>query len=380
MSPIEVFGVEHCDLTVNGLARSSASTQPPSPSPTQRVHDMIFGAWGTQAIYVAAKLGIPDLLAGGPRTSAELAEATAAHAPSLRRLMRFLTALGVCAQVGEESFELTAIGELLRSGVPSSARSMAIWYCEQFWPAWGQLLESVRTGRTGFDLATGKLGADVITGDPANAAVLNEFMADATAREAGAFLAAYDFSAFVTIADVGGGYGALMAAILRANPTARGIVLDLPHSVEGARSRLQAAGVEARCEIRGGSFFDAVPAGADAYLLKNVLHDWNDERAGAILRNCRRAMGARTGAGAARLIILEQVVPESVQATREHAAATRMDLTMMMGGGCERTAAEWRALLNAAGLEAKTIVPTATVLSIIEAAATIPAAQAGDRR
>jgi orsellinic acid C2-O-methyltransferase len=327
-----------------------------------QVYDMLFGAWGTQAIYVAAKLGIADLLATGPKTSAALAQATNTHAPSLFRLMRFLTVLGLCEQVGVATFALTPAGEPLREGVAGSARRMAIWYAEQFWPAWGNLLESVRTGRSGFDLIAGKKGSDVILGDPANAAVLNDFMFEATTREAPAIVAAYDFSGYGVIADLGGGYGALLAAILGANPNVRGILLDLPHSADGARQRLAAAGVANRCQVLGGSFFESVPAGADLYLMKNIIHDWHDDRCHALLTNIRRAMSPN-----AKLLVIEQLVPETVMATSEHRLAIRMDLTMMLGEGCERTEAEFRALLGAAGFSVSRVVATSTVLKLIEA-------------
>lgn len=236
-------------------------------SPVQQVQALIDGHRSTALVYVAARLGIADLLAAGPRTGEEPAQAAGAHAPSLHRLLRGLALLGVLAEGEDGRFGLTPVGETLRSDTPNSLRGSAIGVGEGSAHAWLGLLHSARTGETAFNHVFGMSVWEHRPEHPELNDYFNQRMVQGTQRSAAAIVAAYDFSSCHTIADVGGGHGALLAAILQAHPHVRGVLFDQPHVVAGARPLLEAAGVVDRCEIVSGSFFEAVPEGADAYLL-----------------------------------------------------------------------------------------------------------------
>ena len=326
---------------------------------TTKLHDLILGAWGTQAIYVAARLKLADLLAEGPCSSAQIARATGADRESIYRLMRYLSGLGVFAQTAADSFALGELGTLLRTGVTDSAKGMALWYGEVLWPAWGALFEAVTTGQKGFEIAASRGAARA--SDPETAATLNEFMAEATAREARAILDAYDFSGLGMIMDVGGGFGALTAAILKEYPQARGMVFDQPSAGDGALDYIRAAGLIGRCEFVGGDFFKQVPPGADALILKHITHNWDDRGAARVLESCRRAKEP-----AAPILIIDMIAPEVMGDSRADAAAARMDLTMMLGGGSERTELEFRRLIDSGQMLVRRIIPTSAMLSILE--------------
>jgi hypothetical protein len=213
-------------------------------------------------------------------------------------------------------------------------------------------------------LTTGSEGFDRFEANPEAAALFNRAMVELTRLDAADIVRACDFSASERIVDVGGGFGELLAAILKANPDKRGVLFDRPHAIEGARTLMEAAQVADRCEFVAGDFFDAIPAGADTYLLKSVIHDWNDERGTAILRNCRRAMEGR-----ARLLLVERIVPQRLGASAAHRAIARGDLNMLVGlGGRERTEDEYRVLLDAAGLQIKAVLPAGRTFGVIEAA------------
>jgi hypothetical protein len=329
--------------------------------PTAFLH-LLNGYRVTQALYAAAKLGVADQLKDGPRRSEELARATGAHAPSLHRLLRALASIGVLAEAADGGFSLTPIGECLRSDVPQSMRGGAIFYGDRrHWGAWGQLADCVRTGdRT---TGAGKLNfLEMAARDPEGAAIFNDGMTSLTGAVDAAVVSAYDFSRFRKIADVGGGHGALLASILRANPALHGVLFDIPPVIEGARRRVEAAGLADRCDLVGGSFFESIPGGCDAYLLKWIIHDWDDERSAAILARCRQAMG-----NDAKLLLIERVVPERMDETPTTQGIMLADLNMLvLTGGRERTAAEYRALLDGAGLQIVRIVPTASAMSVIE--------------
>lgn len=326
---------------------------------TTKLHDLILGAWGTQAIYVAARLKLADLLAEKPRSSAEIAREAGADRESIYRLMRYLSGLGVFEQTAPDSFALGELGTVLRSGVKDSAKGMAQWYGEVLWPAWGVLFEAVKTGEQGFEIAA--RGGAVRASDPETAATLNEFMAEATAREARAILDAYDFSGFSTIMDVGGGFGALMTAILKEHPQARGVVFDQPSAANGALDHIRSAGLIGRCDFVGGDFFKQVPAGADALILKHITHNWDDRGAGRVLASCRQAKKPATP-----ILIMDMIAPAVMGNSKADTAAARMDLTMMLGGGRERTELEFRHLIDSAQLHLKRIISTSAMLSIVE--------------
>ncbi|MBV8821706.1 MAG: hypothetical protein JO123_02820 [Ktedonobacteraceae bacterium] len=311
--------------------------------------EMLRGYWITQIIYVVAKLGIADLLEGGPRMSDELAISTGTHAPSLYRLLRALATIGVFEQDEKGSFSLTAISRCLVSNIPGSMRARAIANGEEWYRAWGDLLYSVKTGQKAFDYVFGMPFFQYLAQNTPASEIFNETMTGSSEQGAAAIIAAYDFSWAKTIVDVGGGHGALIASILNANPHAHGILFDVPQVTEGARAHLVAAGLAERCEVVGGDFFQAVPSGGDIYLLSWIIHDWDDERSVTILKNCYQAM-----ASGARLLLIERVVPHD----NEPSLSKLYDLHMLvLLGSRERTKPQYQALLDAAGFKLTTIIP-----------------------
>lgn len=345
-------------------------------TPTAEVLRLATAYQASRALHVAVRCGIPDLLAGGPKSVEHLAVATGAHVPSLHRLMRALTAFDVFAEASDGCFGLGPLGGCLLAGATGSVRDLvAMWGDEDFWQTWGELEHSVRTGETaawhlyGAEDAFARYAADERLGP-----VFNAGMTTMSAAVAAIVVSTYDFASKVRVVDVGGGQGRLMAEILRANVKAHGVLLDLPTVVAGAQSLLAESGVADRCEVTGGDIFAAVPTGGDLYVLKSVVHDWSDDRAIAILANCRRAM-----AEGARLLLVERVLPERIEPTNEVRSLVLSDLNMLVrNGGRERTERELRELLGAAGLQLERIVPTGTPFSLVEAVpASVFAVQSG---
>lgn len=312
--------------------------------PRSPLMDLAFGFMPAQMIHVATEIGVADAFAEGrPSTSAELAEATGAHAPSLHRLLRGLTGLGVVEQKEPDLFALTREGRRLRADAPDSVRSLIRLFCgPQVWRTWSDMAETVRTGEYAWERVTGSTPFEYFASDAELSETFNRAMAEHTRDVAPAVVEAHDFGRYGTVADLGGGDGTLLAAILRAHPGLRGVLFDLPTGLADAAGPL--AGVADRAEIVPGDFFEAVPPGVDAYVFKSVIHDWHDAKATAILRNCRAAMGPD-----ARVLLLEQVMPEMV--TPGSAGIVNNDLNMLVAtGGRERTEAEFRELLAGAGL------------------------------
>jgi SAM-dependent methyltransferase len=329
-----------------------------SPPPATLLQ-MMTGYWVSQALHVAAKLGIVDLLADGPVDCEDLALATNTHAPSLRRVLRALASVGVFTEVSPGSFALTPLAELLRTETPGSMRALAIMYAEEQYRAWGELLHSVRTGETAFEQQFGMGYFEYLAQHPESDRVFNEAMTGWTHQLVGAVVDTYDFSACKTVVDVGGGYGALLAAILQNNSGMRGILFDLPHVVASAEEQLAATEVADRCTFVGGDFFAEVPAGGDAYVLSQILHDWDDERCVAILGNCRQVIPDH-----GKLLVVELVLPPG----DEPFLGKWLDLHMLvLLGGRERTAAEYNTLFRAAGFELARVVPTPPGPSVVEA-------------
>ena len=329
----------------------------------KRLLDIVNASWMTQVTYVAAFLGIPDLLAATPKSSDELARATGAHAPSLHRLMRSLVTIGLCRELDDGTYELTATGDLLRTGVEGSLRSWTIYWGGSLWPIWGNLHHSVMTGEPARIPETGSDLFGSLEADPQAAATFNQAMVELTRLDAAAIARAYSFSGMERVVDVGGGYGELLAAILMANPKTCGVLFDRPHAMESARRRMEGASLANRCEFVGGDFFESVPDGADAYVLKSVIHDWNDERSQVILRNCLTAMHPR-----AKLLLVERIVPLHLDTSTAHKAVARADLNMLVGwGGRERTENEYRKLLGVSGFQVTGIFSAGPTFSIIEA-------------
>ncbi|MCC6421123.1 MAG: methyltransferase [Gemmataceae bacterium] len=333
---------------------SSAST------PQEQMRRLLAGTALTQAVHVAAKLGLADLLAGGPRTAADLAAATGTHAGALYRLLRTLAGEGIFAEDGDGRFRLTPLAECLRSDVPGSQRALAIVRGAWQYRAWGELLHSVQTGQPVLDRVCGAPLFEFLAQDPERARLFDESMVGVHGRETEAMLEVYDFSGVRVLADLGGGNGSLLGAVLQRYPQMRGILFDLPGGTERARDRIAAVGLTDRCEVRGGNFFEAVPAGADAYLLRHVLHDWDDERSLRILANVRAALGE-----GGKLLVVECVIP----AGNEPSFGKILDLSMLvLTGGLERTEEQWRALLRAGGFRVTRLVPTRAEVSVIECA------------
>jgi hypothetical protein len=356
------------DMTDRNEASATSATL------ATRVFDLIGASWMSQAICTAAELRIPELIAGGSQSIDELAQATHCHRDSLQRLLRGLATLGLCIEAEDGSFSLTPSGSLLRSDDPLSVRACAIWWGRYLWPVWGGLVESVRSGASVRELRTGQKGYAHIEDNPEAAAVFNRAMTELTRLAAGEIMRVYDFAPVRRLIDVGGGHGELLNRLLMAYPSMRGIVFDLPHAVGIAQERIAKAGLSDRCECVAGSFFDEVPAGADVYLLKSVLHNWNDEKSVRILGNCRRVMSAD-----ARLVLVERVKPPRPGNSAMDQALARTDLNMLVGvGGRERSQAEFDTLLQAAGFEATRFHPTAMELWVIEARHGLRAAEPAD--
>jgi SAM-dependent methyltransferase len=339
---------------------------PPEP-PTVALRRLVNGYQVTQAIHVAATLGIADLLRDGPLSSDELAAATSTHAESLRRVLRALASVGVLHEDGDDRFALTEIGACLRSDAPDPVGGWAAFAGRPYhFAAWSNLLHGVRTGENPFRAVH---GADVWEYRAAHAdegAVFDRAMTDLTRRANRHLLEAYDFSALGSIVDVGGGHGALVAALLAAYPRLRAVLFDLPHVVADAPALLESAGVAARCDVVGGSFFDdPLPAGADASLLKAVLHDWEDDDALRIVRACRAAAGPDA---------LALVVDRDRGGPNEDPEAKLSDLNMLVGtGGRERTRDELATLLAEGGFALQRAIPTGiSSLSVFEARAADP--------
>jgi hypothetical protein len=305
---------------------------------------LIRGFRVSQAIYVATKLGIPDLLAEGPRTITDLAEAAGAHATSLGRLLLYLASVGVLDKVGPDRFALTPVAAALRKDVPGSIRSSVLFQLnDSHWRAWGQLLHSVRTGETAFNHVHGTGLFDYLGQNPEVSALFNQGMLGNSPTHAQLIARSYDFSGLKTVVDVGAGRGRLIATILAEYPHLKGIFFDQPHVIADARPLVEETGVSARCEFVGGDFFKGVPAGGEAYVLRNIIHDWQDEEAIAILANCRRAM-----TDSARLILVERALPDDPRASPSVFLA---DLEMLVNvGGRERTTEAYAGLLERSGL------------------------------
>lgn len=327
-------------------------------SPQAQLNQLISGYMKTQAVYVAAKLGIADLLTQGGRTAEDLARATNMHAPSLFRLLRALASLGVFTEDESSCFSLTPIAECLRSDVPGSQRALAIMSGEEHFKAWAELLYSIQTGKTSFDKLYGMPIFDFLSQNLEQAKVFDAAMVGVHGRETAAMTDAYDFSDIGILADVGGGNGSLLSFVLKAYPTMKGMLYDLPGVVERAKAGFQANGLADRCEVIGGSFFESIPEGADAYLLRHIIHDWDDEKSLTILRNVHRAMRSD-----ARLLVIEGVIPPG----NDPSFSKLLDLTMLtLPGGKERTEEEYRTLFRAGGFELTRIVPTQAEISVIE--------------
>ncbi|HEX3280014.1 MAG TPA: methyltransferase [Pyrinomonadaceae bacterium] len=348
------------EVNKKAIPQNPNPTAAPDAPPEAVLTQLITGGLGSQAVYVAAQLGIADLLTDGPKNVDELAAAANVDAPSLYRVLRALASLGVFAERDDQVFELTATAELLRSDSPTSLRHLAIFMGEDWhWRVWGRTLYSVRTGKAAWDQEHGCDVFPFFAANPEAAKVFDQAMTSLSNLAINAVIEGYDFSGFGTLVDVAGGQGRLLTAILAANPSVKGVLFDQPHVLAGAKGNEQITGLGSRCELVDGDFFASVPAGADAYIMKHIIHDWDDERAVKILRNVRNAMKPD-----GRVLLVESVIT----AGNTQDFGKLLDIEMLVSpGGKERTAEEYRVLFAKAGLRLTQIVPTKSPYSVIEA-------------
>jgi hypothetical protein len=315
---------------------------------------LVSGYWYTQTIYVAAKLGLAELVKDGPRSPQDLAQATGTQPRALYRLLRALASLGIFIEE-QGGFALTPLAECL---LDPAMKALATMRGEFQYRAWGELLFSVQTGKSAFQKVYGKPIFDYFSEHPETGKVFDLAMTGVHGRETDAMLEAYDFTGIGTLADIGGGNGSVLMAILRRYPAMQGILYDLSGVADRARANIEAAGLAGRCRVVAGNFFETVPAGADGYLMRHIIHDWDDEQSLTILRHCHAAMGQ-----GGKLLVVEGVVP----AGNEPSVSKFFDLAMLvLPGGMERTEDEFRQLFEAAGFRLTRMVPTRTWVSVLE--------------
>jgi hypothetical protein len=320
---------------------------------------MLFGFAASRAIGVTAELHIADLLKDGPKTADELAEKTGMHGRALYRVLRACASVGVFSEDAQKRFSLTPLAEPLLSDSPGSLRAFAQMITTDWqFQTWAELPYSVKTGKPAFDKVHGTTSFDYFWSNEKAGKVFNDAMTSNSAFASAAVVNGYDFSNIETLVDVGGGHGFLLASILAKYPSVKGVLYDMPAIVADARKLLTDYGVINRCETIGGNFFDSVPKGADAYMMKHIIHDWNDEQCITLLKNCRNAMNK-----GGKILVVEMIVPEG----NEPSPAKFLDLQMLLYlPGCERTETEYRELFHKAGFELSRIVPTMSPFSVIE--------------
>jgi hypothetical protein len=314
---------------------------------------------------VAAKLSVAELLAEGPKTAEEIAAARDVDADALYRVLRALSAFGVFQEAAPRRFAQTPASDLLRADHPRSLRPFVMFFPDPLhFRAYAHLMHSVKTGETTAGPAFGRPLFDFFKDNPGESAIFNAAMVNITQMFIPAILEAYDFGQTRLLADIGGGHGSVLASVLQRYPNMKGVLFDLPHVVAGATPYLQSMGVGERCTIIAGDFFDTIPAGADTYIMKNIIHDWSDEKALTILKNTRAALDQRPEKG--KLLLLELVVPPGNEPHLSKLADIEM---LVLPGGRERTEEEYRRLLNSGGFHLTRVVTTKSGQSVIEAVA-----------
>lgn len=327
-------------------------------SSRDRLLQMVSGYWVSQAIYVAAELRLADHLGEDALTATELGERAGAHAPSLYRLLRALASVGLFTEDADHRFSGTPLSESLKTGAANSQLPAVLMMVGQFYEAWGCLLENIRCGEPAYKLRHGVLLFEHLAANPADAQIFDAAMTALNDRKTSAFLDAYDLSDAGIVADIGGGNGSALLRILDRYPTMTGILFDLPDVVDRAKARLEGAGLANRCRIVGGSFLEQVPSGADAYLLRHIIHNWDDDHAAVILGKIRDAMPAHS-----KVLVIERIIPPG----NDSSYAKLADLNMMvLHGGLERTALEFDRLLESAGFQLARILPTGGEICVIE--------------
>jgi hypothetical protein len=330
-------------------------------NPAQQVLQVATGYMASSCLYAALTLNVADHLKDGPRSMAELARATGANEDALYRVLRVLASLGIFDEVAPRKFELTPAAELLRKDVPGSLRGMAVFLPDPMhYRIYGNIMHSLATGQPAADYTLGMPVFQYFEKDQAYSQVFNDAMTAMSAPVAGAALEVYDFSSIGLLVDVAGGHGEVLMSILSANPGVKGILADIGHVVDGAKPRIANAGLTDRMQAVACDFFQSVPAGGDAYIMKHIIHDWDDERASTILKNIATAMGAKKG----KVILLESVIA----AGNTPDFGKFIDIEMLLfPGGRERTADEFKSLFARSGFHMTKVVPTKSPLSVIEA-------------
>ena len=328
--------------------------------PPVALMQMITGFMISRLIYVAAKLGIADLLKDSPKSIDELANATETDARTLYRTLRALASVGIFAEVEQsQRFTLTPLAQLLQTGIPGSLSTMAIYMGDNHhWQTYGDILYSVKTGKTAFEHTYGMAVYKYLPQNTEWAKLFNDAMTSLTASELFAIPDSYDFSPIGKIVDVGGGHGSLIASILKANPKMRGVLFEVPPVIEGAKHLIEAQGLAERCELVAGNAFESVPNGGDAYILKHVIHAFDDDRTVALLKNIHHAMPAN-----GKLLVCEMVIPSGNESHFSKLADMEM---LLFSGGFERTEAEYRRLFDKAGFRLTKIFRTSSSVSVIE--------------
>ena len=353
------------DSSTPRIGDDVAKSKLPAHDPIQsiRLSRIITGIVGTQLVYVAARLNLADHLANGARSVADLAKATGVVESRLYRVLRALSSLGLVTELPARQFAITALAQPLRADAPDSQRDLALMMGSSWHVAgWGNILQAVHKEESAFEAVFQTDLFDYLDRNPEASAVFGNAMTFTSRRHAEAILAAYDFSGATTLVDVGGGHGYLLGAVLEHHPGMRGVLFDAPSVVQGASVHLAAKGVTDRCEVVGGDFFAAVPPGGDLYMLKYIIHDWDDARAEALLRNCRRAMRAE-----AKLLIIDAVLPDRNASFGK--SWPDIEMMVLLPNGKERTETEFHELLGGAGFEIRQILSTRSELSIVEAVA-----------
>ena len=328
--------------------------------PHVQLLQMATGEWVARALHAAAELGLADQLAKVPQSAAELAGPMHVHAPSLHRFMRTLASLGVLTERPGQRYALTTLGEALRTGAPGSARATLLTFGSRWLQrSWDNLTYSIQTGKTGFEKAHTTPLFEYLAQHPREAALFTEMMVGLHSQEPAAVAAAYDFSTFNTIVDVGGATGNMLAAILSRHTGPSGVLFDLPHVVADAPSLLEENGVRERVTIEAGDFFKAVPSGGDAYILSRIIHDWDEDRCLTILSHIHKAIKSN-----GRLLIVEMVLPEG---DTPHPGKMFDMVMLLVTGGRERMEVEYGSLLSKGGFKLTRVVPTSSAVSVVEA-------------
>lgn len=332
-----------------------------SSNPAEPLYRIATGYIASAALYVAAHLRVADHLTGGSRSVEELAADTGSNADALYRILRLLVSLGVFEQVGPRRFALNTAADMLRRDAHGSVHPVAHFLPDPLhFRVYANLLDSVRTGVPAAETTLGKPLFEYLADDPVYSGIFNDAMTAISKPAAAAAVAVYDFSRFPVIVDVAGGHGEVLAVILRASPASRGVLAEIGHVADGARERIAKLGLADRCEAVTCDFFQSVPAGGDLYVMKHIIHDWDDEKALTILRNIAQAMGDKRGT----IVLLETVIPEG----DEPDLGKFIDIEMLaLPGGKERTAHEFRVLFDEAGFEMTGVLATKSPLSVVEA-------------